>query len=60
MYNGNRTVWSAIRSVIIRVMNIIGRLRSGTESDDMKSRYELIIIITIFREQMDVTKKISL
>ena len=30
MYNGNRTVWSAIRSVIIRVINDIGRLRSGS------------------------------
>ena len=28
--NGNRTVWSAIRSVIIRLINKIGRPRSGS------------------------------
>ena len=28
--NGNRTVWSAIRSVIRRVINKIGRPRSGS------------------------------
>ena len=28
--NGNRTEWSSIRSVIIRVINKIGRLRSGS------------------------------
>ena len=28
--NGNRTEWSPIRSVIIRVINKIGRLRSGS------------------------------
>ena len=27
---GNRTEWSSIRSVIIRVINKIGRLRSGS------------------------------
>ena len=29
IHNGNRTEWSPIRSVIIRVINKIGRLRSG-------------------------------
>ena len=29
IYNGNRTEWSPIRSVIIRVINKIGRPRSG-------------------------------
>ena len=28
--NGNRTEWSTIRSVIIRVINKIGRPRSGS------------------------------
>ena len=30
IYNGNRTKWSPIRSVIIRVINKIGRPRSGS------------------------------
>ena len=30
MINGNRTEWSPIRSVILRVINIIGRPRSGS------------------------------
>ena len=30
IYNGNRTEWSPIRSVIIRVINKIGRPRSGS------------------------------
>ena len=30
IYNGNRTEWSPIRSVIIRVINEIGRPRSGS------------------------------
>ena len=48
------SVWSPIRSVIIRVINKIGRTRSGRpiclitgmitdRIDDMKSRYQLII-----------------
>ena len=56
--NGNRTEWSPIRSVIIRVINKIGRPRIGspiclsrtwllTELDDKKSCYQLIIIISI-------------
>ena len=28
--NGNRTEWSPIRTVIIQVINKIGRLRSGS------------------------------
>ena len=30
IYNGNRTEWSPIRSVIIRVINEIGRPRSAS------------------------------
>ena len=30
IYNDNRTEWSPIHSVIIRVINKIGRLRSGS------------------------------
>ena len=30
LYNGNRTEWSPIRSVIIRVINKIGQPRSGS------------------------------
>ena len=30
IYNGNRTEWSPIRSVIIRVINKIGRPHSGS------------------------------
>ena len=56
--NGNRTEWSLIRPVIIRVINKIGWPRSGspirqsrvwlqTELDDTKSCYQLIITITI-------------
>ena len=51
---GNRTEWSPIRSVIIRVINKIGRPRSGssiclsrvslqTELDDTKPFFQLII-----------------
>ena len=55
-------LWSAVRSVIIRVINNIGRLRSGSDLFNhsyLITRCELIIIITIFREQVDVTKKLS-
>ena len=62
IYNGNRTEWSPIRSVIIRVINKIGRPRSGspiclitsmitTELDDTKSCYQLIISITKFEKE---------
>ena len=43
--NGNRTEWSPIRSVIIRVIKSDDRLQ--TELDDTKSYYQLIIKITI-------------
>ena len=57
--NGNWTDWSPIRFVIIRVINKIGRPRSGspiclitvwlqTELDDTKFRYQLIITLTKF------------
>ena len=62
IYNSNRTEWSPIRSVIIRVINKIGRPRSGspiclsrvwleTELDDTMSCYQLIITITISEKQ---------
>ena len=55
--NGNRTKWSLIRSVIIWVINKIGRLQSRgliclsllwlqTELDNKKSCYQLIITIS--------------
>ena len=58
VYNGNRTEWSPIQSVIIQVMNKIGPQRSCslicqsrvwllTELDDTKSCYQLIITLTI-------------
>ena len=53
--NGNRTEWSPIWSVIIRVINKIGRPRRGspiclikTELDDTKFCYQLIITLTKF------------
>ena len=68
--NGNRTEWSPIRSVIIWVINKIGRPRSGspicklrvwlqTELDDTKSCYQLIIIITIFEKQKSLIWKMA-
>ena len=58
IYNGNRTEWSPIWSVIIRAINKIGQPRSGspicqsqvclqTELDDTNSCYQLIVTITI-------------
>ena len=55
---GNSTEWSPIRSVIIRVINKIGRPRSGTliclsrvwlntELDDTNSYYQLVIKMKI-------------
>ena len=57
--NGNRTEWNPIRSVIIRVINKIGRPRNGSpiclitsmitaELDDTKFCYQLIITLTKF------------
>ena len=57
--DGNRPEWSPFRSVIIRVINKIGRQRnespiflitSRIELDDTKSFYQLIIKITISEE----------
>ena len=58
IWNGNSNRWSPIRSVIKRVINKIGWLRSGspicqllvwflTELDDTKSCYQLIIATTV-------------
>ena len=62
IYNGNRTEWSPIRSVILRVINKIGRPWSGspirklrvwlqTELDDTTSCYQLIKTITEFGKE---------
>ena len=59
--NSNRTEWSPIRSVIIRVINKIGRLRNGSpicqsrvwlqnELDNTMPCYQLIITSTISHE----------
>ena len=56
--NGNRTEWSPIRSVIIRVITRLDDREAGVQfvnheydyrptSDDTKSHYQLIISITI-------------
>ena len=50
--NANRTEWSPIRPVIIRVITIcLSRVWLQTELDDMKSYYQLIIKITIFEKR---------
>ena len=43
MYNGNRTEWSPIRSVIVGVIDKINRMtaKGETELDDMISCYQL-------------------
>ena len=43
--NGKRTEWSPIRSVIVPVINKIGRVWLQTELDDMKFSYQLIITL---------------
>ena len=45
--NGNRTEWSPIRSVIIRVINKIGRPRSGSPICLITSMIIIIIVIII-------------
>ena len=45
--NGNRTEWSLIRSVIIRVINKIGRPRSGSP---------ICLITSMIADQFDETK----
>ena len=61
--SGNRTEWSSIRSVIMRVINKIGRPRNGSpicliasmitelELHDTKSCYQLIKTISKFEKQ---------
>ena len=62
IYNGNRTEWSPIWSVIIWVINKIGRPRSGSpiclsqvwlqpELDDTMSCYQLIKTMTKFEKR---------
>ena len=52
--NGNRTEWSPIRSVIIRVINKIGRPRSGSPISlitsmitDRIGRHEVLLLINL-------------
>ena len=63
IYNGNRTEWSTIQSVIIQVINKIKWMPSWspicqlwvwfqTELDDMKSCYQLIKTITWFDKEI--------
>ena len=58
IHNGNRTEWSPIQSVIIRVITKLDDREAGVQfvnheydyrptSDDPKSHYQLIISITI-------------
>ena len=68
--NGNRTEWCPIRSVIIRVINKIGRPQrespiyssrawSLTELDDKKSCYQLNITISISEKTNTPSTNIS-
>ena len=59
--NGNRTEWSPIRSVIIRVINKIGRPRSGSPICLIKSmitdrigRHEILLPINQFCYRYDL------
>ena len=66
--NGNRTEWSPIGSVIIRVINKLDDREAGVQfvnhsydygptSDDTKSHYQLIISITISDCKCPITCK---
>ena len=66
--NGNRTEWSPIRSVIIRVITKLDNREAGFQfvnheydyrptSDDTKSHYQLIISITISDCKCPITCK---
>ena len=48
IYNGNRTEWSPIRSVITSIQ---------TELDDTKSFYQLIINVTISENDKNISVK---
>ena len=50
--NGNRTEWSPIRSVIIRVINKIGRPRSG--SPICLLLYEVGLVYTLYVSAWDI------
>ena len=66
--NGNRTEWSSIRSVIIRVINKIGRLRSGSPISlitsmitDRNGRHEVLLPINYnFNKICDLYKALFL
>ena len=68
VFISNRTEWSPIRSVIIRVIKKIGRPRSGssiclsrvwlhTELDDTKSYYQLRATASNYQTSPDSSKK---
>ena len=67
-YNGNRTEWSPVRSVIIQVITKLDDREAGVQfvnreydyrptSDDTKSHYQLIISITISDCKCPITCK---
>ena len=68
IYNGDRTEYSPIQSVIMQVINKIGWPQSGspicqsltwlqTELDNTKSCYQLIITITISEKKKYILDK---
>ena len=51
-HNGNRTKWTPFRSVIIRVINKIGRTRfTVLEQYKLKYRFQLIMTVRNFRKK---------
>ena len=63
IYNGNRSEWSPIRSVIVRVIGKIGRPRGGipicqsrvwlqAKLEDTKSCYQFFITVTISEKKI--------
>ena len=64
IYSGNRTEWSPIRSVIIRVIDKIRRARSGITSviTDRIGRQEVLLLINHnhFNFRKNNLKQISL
>ena len=55
-HNGNRTKWTPFRSVIIRVINKIGRPRfTVLEQHKLKYRFQLIMTVRNFRKKKKKT-----
>ena len=70
IYNGNRSEWSPIRSVIVRVIGKIGRPRGGipicqsrvwlqAKLEDTKSCYQFFITVTISERKNTFRTNIS-